>query len=159
MHLDQVSHDVRRYGVPPQVVSPPEHHHMRGSMLKHVAPKPHRHFAGEFSADSTDSNLDGRPQPILEKQAVRSLLAGRVSRRRRLKPCRQTVAETNDGHGAPPPSRNRSQRVKILSILLSPLRVGQLRSRFGQIESITRNPNLLNSLTKCRVTGTTDSNV
>ncbi|HEY7128678.1 MAG TPA: hypothetical protein VH332_03350, partial [Nitrospira sp.] len=45
------------------------------------------------------------------------------------------------------------------SILLSRLDVGQLRNFHIRFHKVTRNPKLLNSLTKSPVTGTTDSNV
>src|SRR5262249_41057811 len=112
----------------------------------------------QLAANPTDSNLDGRPEPFLQEAAVRRLLSARMLRSGRLKTGRQTVAETDDGHGV---SLAAGQHRHTLgrSILLTRLDVGQLRSFHISFHRVRWNPKLLNSLTKCWVTGTTDSNV
>src|SRR4029077_9593875 len=71
-------------------------HHMRRLVYKHSRPKSHRHFSGEFAADTAHRHAYSRPCQLLQESSVGGLAALGIVGRGRLKPCRQAVSKTHN---------------------------------------------------------------
>src|SRR5262249_27566151 len=74
-------------------------------VYKHSRPKPHRHFAGEFTTDAAHRDAYGRPCQFLQESSVGGLVATGIVGRGRLKPRRKAVSKTHNvtrGHHQDP---------------------------------------------------------
>jgi hypothetical protein len=65
-------------------------------MIQHIALESHDHFACQFTTDPAGADLDNITQIGLEKPPIWSFSPGGIVSSRRLEPCRQAVAETDD---------------------------------------------------------------
>src|SRR5215467_3469354 len=95
VHLDEITHDVLRLRVPPQIIASSQDDDMGRLTTEDVPSKAHHHFSRQLAADPANGDLYRGSDHLLKERPIGRLTTGRIVTGRRLKSCGKTVAKTH----------------------------------------------------------------